>query len=152
MKRLLIVTHCPSPNTENLRERCIQAARHAAPNIEVKSLAALQTTADDVLNADALLLGTTENLGYMSGGMKDFFDRIYYPCLEKTEGLSVAAWVRAGQDGTGTKRALKTITTGLRWRWQQAPVVLKGDWKDDFLADVEELSAAIAAGLEMGVF
>ena len=106
-KHLLIVAHNPSPNTQKLVDATLRGAGHAdISGVEVKHIAPLQADADDVLWADAIILGTTENFGYMSGALKDFFDRIYYPCLEHTEGLSYGLYIRAGHDGTGTRRAV----------------------------------------------
>lgn len=152
-KRLLIVAHAPSPNTERLRDAVLAGARSAEPDaVEVVAVAPLQAGPEDVLAAQAIILGTTENLGYMSGALKDFFDRVYYPCLEKTQGLPWAAYIRAGQDGTGTKRAIETIVTGLRWRAVQAPLICRGTFDERFVAECEELGAAMATGLEAGVF
>lgn len=151
-KRLLIVAHAPSPNTLRLREAAEQGARHPEiEGVEVIIKPPLEAGPEDVHNCDAILLGTTENLGYMSGALKDFFDRSYYEVLEQTQGLPCALYVRAGHDGTGTRRAVESITTGLRWRWAQEPLILRGEWQESFTEQVEELSMAMAAGLEAGV-
>ncbi len=79
-KHLLIVAHNPSPNTQKLVDATLRGATHEdIDGVEVRFVPPLQAVADDVLWADAIILGTTENFGYMSGALKDFFDRIYYP-------------------------------------------------------------------------
>lgn len=152
-KRLLIVAHAPSPNTLRLAEAALGGARHPdISNVESIWMPPLEAQPDDVLAADAILLGTTENLGYMSGALKDFFDRCYYPALEVKQGTPCALYIRAGMDGTGTRRAVETIVTGLRWNWVQEPVVLRGEWQDDFVEQVEQLGMYLAAGLDSGIF
>ncbi|PMR71408.1 flavodoxin family protein [Halomonas heilongjiangensis] len=152
MRRLLIVAHAPSANTLKLREAAERGARH--PDIEAVEVvvkAPLDAGPDDVRACDAILLGTTENLGYMSGALKDFFDRSYYPVLEEKQGLPCALYIRAGHDGTGTRRAVESIVTGLHWRWAQEPLTLRGEWQDDFVDQVEELGLYLAAGLDSGI-
>ena len=152
-RRLLLVCHCPSPNTARLAEAVLRGAQ--APDIagvEVAMAPPLSTGPEEVLAASAVILGTPENLGYMSGALKDFFDRIYYPCLERTRGLPYALWIRAGHDGTGTRRAVESIAGGLGWRAAQAPLILRGGFQDDFVTRCEELGTLMAAGLEAGIF
>lgn len=152
-KRLLVVAHVPSPNTRTLCEAVLRGARHEdIEGVEVVHKPPLEAGPDDVLAADGLILGTTENLGYMSGALKDFFDRSYYPCLEKTEGLPYALYIRAGHDGTGTRRAVEGIVTGLRWKAVQEPLICCGEFRDGFIGQCEELGMLMAAGLEAGVF
>ncbi|SRR5690554_2711427 len=151
-RKLLIVVHAPSPNTGKLRDAVVEGARHPdIENVEVRVMAPLDAGPDDVLWCDAILLGTTENLGYMSGALKDFFDRSYYPCLDKTQGLPFVFYVRAGHDGTGTCRAIGSITTGLRWRQMQEPLVCRGEFREEFIQQCRELGMTISASLDAGL-
>jgi len=152
-KRLLVVAHAPSPNTRAMLDAVVEGA--GSPDIEgveVDARSPFDTAPEHVLGAGAIILGTTENLGYMSGALKDFFDRIYYPCLEETQGLAYALYIRAGHDGTGTRRAVQTIVTGLRWRAVQKPLTCRGAWDEGFVEQYRELGMVMAAGLEAGVF
>ena len=152
-KKLLIVVHAPSPNTQKLRDAVVEGAHQAeAEGVEIIAKSPFDTVPEDVLAAQAVILGTTENLGYMSGALKDFFDRCYYPCLEKTQGLPYCLYIRAGHDGTGTRRGVETIVTGLRWRAVQEPLICRGDWQDAFVDQCRDLGAAMAAGLDAGIF
>ena len=129
-----------------------QGARHEdIESVEVKVMAPLDAGPEDVLACDAIILGTTENLGYMSGALKDFFDRSYYPCLEKTQGLPFAYYIRAGHDGTGTKRAIESITTGLRWKLVQEPLICRGEYREEFEDQCRELGMYVAASLDAGL-
>lgn len=152
-RTLLIVAHAPSANTLKLRAAVERGASHEdIENVQVKVMAPLDAGPDDVLACDAIILGTTENLGYMSGALKDFFDRSYYAILEKTQGLPFSFYIRAGHDGTGTHRAIESITTGLRWRLVQEPLLCRGEYRDEFESQCHELGMYMAAGLDAGLF
>ena len=125
-KTLLIIAHIPSPNTIALRDAVVRGASHEdIESVSVKVLTPFEACAEDVLAADGVILGTTENLGYMSGALKDFFDRTFYGVLEEKQGLPYAVYIRAGMDGTGTMRAIESIVTNgfaLETRLRTSPV------------------------------
>jgi len=148
--RLLIVHHTPSPATHTL----LEAVRSGATDPQIEGVdvvvrPALAATAVDVLEADGYLLGTPANLGYISGALKHFFDQIYYPCLDATVGRPFGAWVHGGNDATGALRAIEVITTGLRWKQAQEPVVVLGEPSRQDLDACWELGASVAAGLSV---
>lgn len=152
-KQLLLIAHAPSPNTKKLAEAVLRGARHPDVDaVDVRHVPPLEATAEDVLNADGIILGTPENLAYMSGALKDFFDRTYPDCLDKTQGLPYALYIRAGNDGSGTQKAVETIVTGLRWRAVQEPLICRGDFQDKFVDQCEELGMYLAAGLDNAIF
>lgn len=107
--RVLIVSHCPSEYTVELRDAALSGIDSLElDDIKVVSKSPLETDSGDVEACDGIIVGTTENFGYMAGLTKDFFERIYYPCLESKQGLPFALYIRAGQDGRGT-RASSTL-------------------------------------------
>lgn len=152
-KQLLIVCNTPSANTQAIANAVVEGASH--PDIEQVDVTfknPLETTADDVLNTDGILIGTTENFGYMAGLIKDFFERIYYPCLEETQGKPYALYIRAGLDGTGTQIAIDKIITGLRWKAIGPTLMLHGEFTDSFLDEARELGQLMSAGLDADIF
>ncbi len=152
-KHLLIVYHSQSGTTERMAEAVIRGARHEdVEGVTVRVRSALEADADDVLWSDALILGTPENFGYMSGALKYFLDRVYYPCLDKVEGRPWALFVRAGNDGTGAVTSVQRIVAGLALKEIQPPLVIAGEFDEARLAECEELGMTVAAGLEAGVF
>lgn len=151
-KKLVVISHAPSVNTKKMLEAVIKGATNdEITNINVESISPLDTRPDDIKTAHALIIGTTENLGYMAGLIKDVFDRCYYPCLESTEGLPFTFYVRAGNDGTGTRRAIESITTGLSWRLVQEPLICRGEFTEEFITQCEDLGMTMAASLEAGI-
>ena len=152
-KNLLIVTHQPSPNTQIMAQALIAGANTAqADNIVLHQINPLDCSPELVLLADGVIILTTENLGYMAGATKDWFDRVYYPVLELKQGMPYVLVIRAGLDGTGTQRAIESICTGLRWNLAQPVLVCKGDWQNTFEKQCFELGQYMAAGLDVGMF
>ncbi|MFJ9543189.1 flavodoxin family protein [Streptomyces sp. NPDC101225] len=148
MPTLLIVHHTPSPNCQAMLEAVVAGA--TAPEIEgveVVRRPALAATASDVLAADAYVLGTPANIGYMSGALKHFFDQIYYPCLDATRGRPFGCYVHGGSDVAGALRGIGTITTGLGWKTAAQPVTVTGEPAKAGLEACWELGATLAAGL-----
>jgi len=151
--RLLVVAHAPSENTRQLTDALLRGASHPdIGNVETVWKPPLEAGPADLLAARAVILGTTENFGYMSGALKDFFDRVYYPFLDRTQGMPYALCVRAGNDGSGAIRSVERIVAGLHWRQVQETLLCRGDFTTDCVQRCEELGMAMAAGLEAGIF
>src|SRR5207253_2579260 len=108
----------------------LQMARAAAAGaatengVELRLRHARQAGPDDLLAADGYIFATPEYLGSMAGPMKDFFDRSYYPVLERLQGRPYAALVCAGNDGNGAATQLSRIVTGWRLRAVAPPLLV----------------------------
>ena len=164
MKRLLIVYHSLTGGTEQLVTAAAGGARREAPDVNVRVLTAPQAGPEDVLAADAYVFATPENLAAIAGLMKDFFDRCYYPVLGRIEGRPYATLICAGGDGSNAARQVERICTG--WRLKAAAPALivctHAQTPDEILAPkqissdelkrADELGAALAVGVAIGVF
>ena len=149
---LLVYGGHPGGRTERLRRAVEAGVRDAAADVELVSCAALECGPADLLAAHGLILGTPEHFGYMSGALKDFFDRTYYPAEGRTAGLPYVLFVSAGTDGTGTARAVERIATGYGWSAVAPPLIVIGQPDEAALARATELGATLAAGIGAGIF
>lgn len=150
-KRLLIVYHTQSGNTGQLAAAVLRGAQQVAET-ETRLLRAFDARTEDLLACDGLLLGTPENFGYMSGALKDFFDRTYYPCEGKLNGLPYAVFVSAGNDGTGAVREIGRIANGYGWKQVNEALIVRKAITAADLEACEALGEAMATGIALGIF
>ena len=160
MRKLLIVWHSMTGGSEALA----RAACAGAAEAQARLVYAGDATAEDMLGADSYVFVFPENLAAISGVMKAFFDRCYYPCLGQIEGRAYAVIVCASSDGSNAVKQAERIATG--WRLKkvadsiivcthaqtpEAILAIKKIGEAD-LRQARDLGAALAAGLAMGVF
>lgn len=120
--------------------------------VELRAQPALDADADDLLWAQALLIGTPEHFGYMSGAVKDFMDRTFYPVEGRVEGLPYAIFVSAGNDGTGAVNSIERIALGYKWKKVAEAVIVKGEIDEEARQRCTELGQILASGLTLGIF
>ncbi|MBO6688934.1 MAG: NAD(P)H-dependent oxidoreductase [Henriciella sp.] len=161
MASLLIVYHSRTNGTQQMAAAAYGAAQEDA---DVRLIRAEDANPEDLLTSDGYLFASPENLASLSGAMKEFFDRCYYPVLGKLEGRPYAQMICAGSDGENAVRQLARIATGWRLKAVQSPLIIctHAQTEAEILAektisetDLEKcraLGSALAAGLAMGVF
>ena len=163
MRQLAIIWHSMTGGSEALAQAAYDGARRAQ-GTDVLMLNAAEAGPEHMLAADGYLFLFPENLAAISGGMKSFFDRCYYPCLGALNGRAYAMIVCAGSDGRNAVAQAERIATGWRLR-QILPSVIVCTHAQTQAAilspktiDVADLSAAadmgaqIATGLQMGIY
>ena len=96
-------------------------------DVETRLLRAFDAGLEDLRWADGLLFGTPENFGTMSGALKDFFDRTYYPAEPYQLNLPYGLFISAGNDGSGAVRDIDRIAKGYPLRKISEPLIAKGD-------------------------
>ncbi len=152
-KTLLIVYHSGSGRTEALASAVRRGASHEdVETVEVRFKTAFEAGPQDLLDADGVIFGTPENFGYMSGALKDFFDRTFYVVEGQIKNPPYAVFVCAGNDGTGALTAIRRIVRGFPMNEVQEPVIARGDVTDEDLEKAEALGAALAFGMDAGVY
>jgi len=142
------------------------AARGAAqePDVVVHLETAVAAGPAAMLEASGYLFACPENLAALSGLMKDFFDRCYYPVLDRIQGRPYATLICAGSDGSNAARQIERIATGWRLKAIAAPLIVcthaqtpeqilrPKEISATDLARCEELGATLSAGLGLGIF
>jgi multimeric flavodoxin WrbA len=121
-------------------------------NTEVVLKRAQDTSLDDLLGSDGLAIGTPENFGYISGMVKDFFDRTFYPAQDQVFRKPYVVFISAGNDGTGALRAIERIAQGYKFKMVYEPVISRGKLTEDDLAKCREVGSVLAAGCQAGIY
>lgn len=151
MAKILIVYHSQTGKTEKMARAVADGAK-SIEGVEVMLKMAAEATLEDLLTADGLAVGTPENFGYMSGMVKDFFDRTYVGAQEKVFRKPFVIFISAGNDGTGALRSIERIALGYKFKTVFAPVIAKGKITQEILDQCFELGATIAGGCQMGIY
>jgi multimeric flavodoxin WrbA len=163
MKSVLIIYHSHTGGTAQMAQAAARGA-DTEPTIVTKLRAATATQPEDLLAADAYLFASPENLAAISGMMKDFFDRTYYPLLGRIEGRPYTSLICAGSDGQNAARQIARIATGWRLKPIAAPLIICTNAQTPEailapktinpadLAACETLGLTLAAGLAAGIF
>ena len=151
LKNLLIIYHSQSGNTKQLANAVYRGCQREA-DISVQLKTAFDSHLEDLLWADAILLGTPENFGTMSGALKDFFDRTFYPAEPFRINLPYAIFISADNDGSGAVREIDRIVRGYPLRKVAEPLIAKGEVNSDHIKQAEEFGLAMTAGLTLGIF
>jgi hypothetical protein len=150
---LLVVRHSRTGATRALCDAAVACGRDAVGDaVQWRELGAFDAGPDDVLWASGILLATPANFGYMSGALKDFFERVYHPCLDRTVGRPYALIVKGDTDVDGAVASVERIATGLGWRRVLPPLTVVGDPVQGDVTHAEELGATLAAGVAEGIF
>lgn len=156
---VLIVWHSRTGASAALARAAAEGAGAAA-----LLLGAEDTAPEALLAADGYIFCCPENLGSMSGLMKEMFDRAYYPVLERIAGRPYATIIAAGSDGEGAQRQIDRIATGWRLKRVIEPLIVNLDAQspaaiaapkqveDGAQAKAREIGTAMAEGLRLGVF
>ncbi|HLZ84971.1 MAG TPA: NAD(P)H-dependent oxidoreductase [Caulobacteraceae bacterium] len=163
MKSLLIVFDSVTGGTRQMAEAAARGAS-AETGVTTRLLHAEEAGTDDVLAAHGYLFATPEMLAALAGRMKYFFDRTYYAALDRIQGRPYALLVCAGSDGANAVRQVERIAAGWRLKAVAEPIVVCTHAQTpeaitapktipaETLRRCEELGAAVAAGLAMGIF
>ena len=163
MKKLLIVFHSKTGGTYQMAQAAAKGAG-AEPDVAVNFIHAAEAGPDELLESDAYIFATPENLAMMAGMIKDFFDRTYYPVLDRIVGRPYATLICAGSDGENAARQIERITAGWRLKKIAEPVIVctYAQTPAEILAPkeigahdlqrCEEIGATLAAGLALGIY
>ena len=150
-RHLLVVHHSRTGTTASLRDAVLAGVAGVGGAVTVRALTTADAVAADVRWAEVVVLCSPARFGYMSGMLKDFLERIYHPCLDKTAGLPYAMVVKGDTDVDGAVASVERIVAGLRWRPLVPPVVVVGPLTAEGLDAAAELGATVAASLDAGI-
>lgn len=153
MVEILILYHSQGGNTKRMAEAVARGASKI-PHTKVILKRAFDTTLEDLLSCDGLIIGSPEYFGYMAGAIKDLFDRTYDDARgqKRIFRKPYCVFISAGNDGSGALNSIERICIGYQFKKVQPPLISRGPVTDEVLMRCEELGQTMAAGCSEGIF
>ena len=144
MAKVLVIYHSQGGNTEKMAKAIGEGARHVK-GTEVAAKKALDAGADDLLACDAIAVGSPDYFSYMAGGVKDFFDRVFYPTQGKVTGKPCATFGSAGGPATVVLECLdKMCFSSMKFKKAADSVGISGRITEEALKECRELGKKLA--------
>jgi flavodoxin len=146
MAKVLIVYCSMTGNTRAAAEAIAAGARKAGAQVTLKT--GFEAQPNDLLECDAVALGSYDAFSYMGGGLKDFFDRAYYPTQGLVTDKSYCAFVTHGGGGR-VIQSIESLAGSFKLRKIAESVSIVGRPEGKAIAELEELGAKLAAVASM---
>ncbi len=144
MSKVLVVYCSMSGNTKAAAEAIAAGARKAGAQVTIKTGTDAQSK--DLLECDAVALGSYDAFSYMGGGLKDFFDRAYYPTQGLVTDKPYVAFVTHGGGGRAIQ-SIESLANSFKLKKIAEPVSIMGKPEGKAIADLKELGAKLAAAV-----
>lgn len=158
MATVLVVHHSPTDSVRRLTDAVVAGAGDdAIEGVHVVERPALEPDAQELLAADAVVLVTPANFGYMSGALKHYFDSVFLQAggaLADDGGAGDGGGghrtpfglvVQGRYDTTGAERSVLSIVQALGWRQSAEVLAVVGDVDEGEVSAAYELGATLAA-------
>ncbi|MBA7483819.1 NAD(P)H dehydrogenase (quinone) [subsurface metagenome] len=142
MQKVLVVFHSIGGNTKAAAEAVAAGAR-GVKGTEVVTREGLKATTDDLLSCDALVVGTPDYFSYMAGGLKDFFDRTFYPTEGSVTDKPCGIFVTHGGGGKAVE-SVQSICKTFKFKIVGKPVLVKNAPDAEARNKLEELGRLLA--------
>ena len=142
MSKVLIVYCSMSGNTKAAAEAIAEGAKTAGAQVTIKEGTAAQP--DYLVKCDAVALGSYDAFSYMGGGLKDFFDRAFYPTKGQVTDKPYAAFLTHGGGGKAIQ-SIESVAQSFKLKKVVDAVLVKGKPEGQALADLRTLGAKLAA-------
>lgn len=142
MSKILIVYCSMSGNTKAAAEAIAAGAKKAGAQVTIKT--GTEAQSKDLLDCDAVALGSYDAFSYMGGGLKDFLDRVYYPTKGQVTDKPYAAFLTHGGGGRAIQ-SIESLANSFKLKKVAESVSIKGRPEGKAIADLKQLGAMLAA-------
>ncbi len=142
MTKVLVVYCSMTGNTKAAAEAVAEGAKSAGARVVIKTGAEAQPK--DLLECNAIALGSYDAFSYMGGGLKDFFDRTLYPTKDQVADKPYVAFVSHGGGGKAIQ-SIESIAQAFKFKKVADSVLITSKPEGQAIADLKALGAKLAA-------